>query len=110
MTDDFLIFDYEGLSFDKPLTLQAGSVFHLPLRYTNLKPAGDQGGAVYWLWKETKEEGRVNYPEPDKKGIFAMPALDIPVPSHPGKYTLHFEVMGANYFIQAVNWLDVTVE
>lgn len=110
MTDDFLIFDYRGFPLEKPSVLEHGSVLHLPLRYANLKPTGDEGGAISWLWMETKEEGRVNYPEPDRKGIFEMPALDIPVPSRPGKYTLHFEVMGANYYNQAVNWLDVVVE
>ncbi len=110
MTDDFLIFDHPGFPLERPLKLKAGSTFHLPLRYANLKPEGDAGGVVYWLWKETGEEGRVEYPEPETKGVIEFPALDIPVPGRAGKYTLHFEVHGWDFKANAINWLDVVVE
>jgi hypothetical protein len=110
MTDDFLIFDHEGFPIERPLMVNAGSTIHLPLRYANFKPAGDLGGTIYWLWKETGEEGRMDYPEPDKKGLIDFPALEIAVPGRPGRYNLHFEVIGWDYTVQAINWLDVVVE
>jgi len=109
MTDDFLIIDIEGFPLDVPIKATRGAILNIPIRVANLKAKGDRGGAIFWGWDGTDEEGRINFGDIPYKGIIKMPDLEIPVPKKTGEYRLRLLLIDFDGVVQAFNHLDVVV-